>query len=155
MFCVTSYTHLPCTCMQCVARCTDKRIACIGSLQGSPKYTLQYSASPFIFAVSRSDGSTTTALFNTAGSRLVFKVPALSGSDPWQSASSGAFINSGCKLTCPDKETPGGAGSVFRNLIKNPLHDNALRPRRTGQQHRPAFEERWTAIHAVDARSAD
>jgi hypothetical protein len=45
-----------------------------GQGQGSPQYSLQYSASPFGFAVSRAGGSD-APLFNTAGKRLVFKVP--------------------------------------------------------------------------------
>lgn len=48
-----------------------------GQDQGSPQYTLQYSASPFGFAVSRT-GSSGAPLFNTAGKRLVFKVLGLS-----------------------------------------------------------------------------
>jgi len=50
------------------------KLAAAGRTQGSPRYTLQYSSSPFGFAVSRSDGSSNAPLFNTAGKRLVFKV---------------------------------------------------------------------------------
>ena len=46
---------------------------CAGRVQGNPNYGLQYSASPFGFAVTRV-GSSTAALFNTAGNRIVFKV---------------------------------------------------------------------------------
>ena len=46
---------------------------CAGRVQGNPKYGLQYSASPFGYAVTRV-GSSTAALFNTAGNRIVFKV---------------------------------------------------------------------------------
>lgn len=48
-----------------------------GGSQGSPQYALQYSASPFGFAVTRSDGSTPVPLFNTAGNRLIFKADLL------------------------------------------------------------------------------
>lgn len=44
-----------------------------GRVQGNPKYGLQYSAQPFGFAVTRT-GSSSPALFNTAGNRFVFKV---------------------------------------------------------------------------------
>ncbi|CAK0786903.1 hypothetical protein CVIRNUC_010117 [Coccomyxa viridis] len=43
-----------------------------GRVQGNPKYGLQYSAQPFGFAVTRT-GSSSPALFNTAGNRFVFK----------------------------------------------------------------------------------
>lgn len=45
-----------------------------GSTDGSPLLELKYSASPFGFAVVRTDGRKAFPLFNTAGSRLVFKV---------------------------------------------------------------------------------
>ena len=48
-----------------------------GQNQGKPQYTLAYSASPFGFAVNRA-GSSAAPLFNTAGSRLIFKVRLLS-----------------------------------------------------------------------------
>ncbi|CAL8465181.1 g4716 [Coccomyxa elongata] len=44
-----------------------------GSTDGSPLLELKYSASPFGFAVVRTDGRKGFPLFNTAGSRLVFK----------------------------------------------------------------------------------
>ena len=44
-----------------------------GRVQGNPRYGLQYSALPFGFAVTRT-GSSSAALFNTAGNRVIFKV---------------------------------------------------------------------------------
>ena len=52
---------------------SDLVASCTGRVQGNPKYGLQYSAQPFGFAVTRT-GSSSPALFNTAGSRVVFKV---------------------------------------------------------------------------------
>lgn len=69
MFCIAQQL-----CLRLTSGTSEFMLAAAGRTQGSPKYTLQYSSSPFGFAVSRSDGSSNVPLFNTAGKRLVFKV---------------------------------------------------------------------------------
>lgn len=55
-------------------RTTQNSVCFAGNTDGSPLLELKYSASPFGFAVVRSGSTKEVPLFNTAGTRIVFKV---------------------------------------------------------------------------------
>lgn len=71
--CTASPSLLP-HCSQLGALTCLVSVCCLGRTDGSPLLQLKYSASPFGFAVVRTDGQNDFPLFNTARTRLVFKV---------------------------------------------------------------------------------